>query len=761
MSHGRLARLRAQSPIRGTRLLALGAVALALGAPLRTMYHLTDVVGSPTLFLVIVAVALAVATVTARILPPLVAVIVGFLLLGAGLGWYVSNLSTQPTIDPLLADVAALLTGRSLLQISNVRLWALSTAPAPVFLTWYFAVRRRYVMATVAVATTLGFFVLTTDAGLVTTLLGVVGCVATLGFGTLDAIEADSTPSRESAVDASRRPGPVAGSADSTDAGIDAGRRAVLEQLAAIILLPALLSRVPGVAGSALSFSGRDQKPTIEGSLVDADETLSVLGAITLSPTVRFAVEAPEPRYWRVAAYDRYTGDGWVRTGSTGPYGGGRLDGVPGDSRTLRQSVEVKSDVGTLPAAWRPVRVRGDVDVGVTSHGGLQPMTDLAPGDRYEVLSEVLVATPTQLRESGGEYPQDIVETYTRLPESTPDRVAERTSILTANAQNHYEVALVVEQWLRNNKGYSLDVRKPRRNVADAFLFEMDEGYCVYFATTMVTMLRTQGIPARFVVGYTPGERVAENRWVVRGLDSHAWVEVYVADQGWVQFDPTPSGPREAAEQRRLDEARGASAPDVDTGETGNNSEFTETSTPTPPPLNDTETSANATTPTPATPGGEAGPATPPGQGQGSGGGGGFTLPALPSREEAALGLLALVGIAAGARRTGITDRLQRAYWLRYQRREDPATDVEVAFQRAMYVLGEQTRKRGAGETVRAYLDAVDASERVRRLASLREQARYAGTVDEAVADEAVELADGVVGDREAVSRGVHSPDSV
>ncbi len=65
----------------------------------------------------------------------------------------------------------------------------------------------------------------------------------------------------------------------------------------------------------------------------------------------------------------------------------------------------------------------------------------------------------------------------------------------------------------------------------------MDEGYCVYFATTMVTMLRTQGIPARMTVGYTSGQRIDENQWVVRGLNSHAWVEVYFPDQGWVQFD--------------------------------------------------------------------------------------------------------------------------------------------------------------------------------------------------------------------------------
>ncbi|MFC6862786.1 transglutaminase domain-containing protein [Halomicroarcula sp. GCM10025817] len=737
-------RVGERAPVSRTRAVALLAVSLALGAPLRTLFHLTDVVGSPTLFLVVVALSLVVGTALARVVRPALAVLVGAVLLAGGLGWYIANLATQPAVSALLADLVALVTGRSLLQIENVRLWALSIAPAPVVLTWYFALRRWYVTATAASATTLGFLVLTTDAGLVTALLGVVGGVATIGFGTLDTVAPATSVDERRRVD-----GPVFGDDVASDDGVDTGRRAVLEQLAAIIVLPAVLARVPSVAGQSLSFAEAGERPTMEGSLLSADESVEVLGSITLSPEVRFTVESPEARYWRVATYDRYTGQGWVRTGNTGEYGGGRLSGPPGDSRTLRQSFEAESDVATVPAAWKPVRYTGDVDVELTTHDGFQPTRSLFAGDRYTVESEVLVATPQQLRAAGDDYPADVRERYTQVPESTPDRVGERTAVLTANAENDYEVALVVERWLQNNKGYSLDVRRPDRNVADRFLFGMDEGYCVYFATTMVTMLRTQGIPSRFVVGYTPGQRVDEDRWVVRGLDSHAWVEVYVPDQGWVQFDPTPSGPRESAEQGRLEDARAAAESGIDTGET-NDTEFTETETPTPPPLTETNetatpTESNGTTSTP--PGGIQTQAGPVG-GAEADDDGGFRIPDLPSREETALGLVALLGVAAGARRSGLVDHVRRELWLRYQRPEDPETDVEVAFQRAMYVLGSRTRRRDPGETVRAYLEAVDADDRIRRLAALRERTRYAGEVDEAVAAEAVELADSVVAER-------------
>nr|WP_276273925.1 transglutaminase domain-containing protein [Halomicroarcula sp. GDY20] len=705
------------------------------------MFHLIDVVGSPDLFLVVVAGALAAAVVLARALRPTLAIAVGAVLFLAGLGWYVANLSTDPQFGALIRDTVALLTGRRLLQIANVRLWVISFTPAPVFLTAYFALRRWYVTATLAAGTTLAFFVLTTDAGVVTTLLGVVGAVAAVGFGTLDRIESgtaarpdgDGTTTERTATDA--------------DAGVDSGRRAVLEQLAAIVVIPSLLSRTPSVSGTSLSFAEADG-PTVEGSLVNADEAVTIQGDISLTPTVRYTVRSEEPRYWRVAAYDRYTGDGWVRTGNTREYEGGRLAGPPGDSRTLRQSFEAETDIGTVPAAWRPVRYNGDPAVEVTSHGGLQPTVGVSSGDSYDVISEVPVTTPRQLRAAGTAYPDRIADSYLQLPESTPDRVGETTATLTANADDPYETALVVQQWLRNNRGYSLDVDRPERDVADRFLHAMNEGYCVYFATTMAVMLRTQGVPARMAVGYTPGERVDENRWVVRGLDSHAWVEVFFPDHGWIEFDPTPSDPRNAAERARLEEARESGEGFVDTDETGNGSGFTET-TPTPPPL----TEANGTTATPAanntTETGETPtPLTAGGGGGGATESGGLSLPELPSREEATLGLVALLGTAAGLRRAGVTDRVQRAIWLRYQRREDPETDVERAFQRVLYVMGQEHRQREAGETVRAYLDAIDAPDEVRRVADLRERLRYGGEVSAELADEAVGIADDVVSNR-------------
>lgn len=740
-----MSRLAGRLPCSQPRALALLAVALALGAPLRTMYHLIDVVGSPTQFLLVAGVALALAALLSRLVHPALAIALGVALFGAGLAWYVTNLTTNPPLAVLVADSVELLTGRRLLQIANVRLWVTSFVAAPVFLTTYFALRRWYVTAVAVAGLTLSFFVLTTDAGVVTTLLGVVGGVAAVGFGTLDSVtdEGQAGTASGSSADGPSASPTVTNTAD----GIDAGRRSVLTQLGAIVVLPAVASRLPGVEGTAVSLL-RGSGGTVEGSLVNAGDSLTVQGSLSLSSTLRFTVDADEASYWRVGVYDRYTGDGWVRTGNREPYDGGdSLEGQPAErTRSVDQRYEVESDIGTIPAVWKPRQYEGDADVQVTRHDGLQPEDGLESGDSYRIESEVIDADESALRAAGDDYPDEVEGTYVQLPESTPNRVAETTATLTENAETPYQTALVIQRWLTENRDYSLEVSRPRRNVADRFLHAMTEGYCTYFATTMAVMLRTQDIPARLTVGYTPGESVGENRWEVRGLHSHAWVEMYVEEWGWVQFDPTPAGPRRAAEQQRLDE-------DGDTGSDGAEPTPTEaesTPTPTPTPTETPEPDRTPATPTPTrtrAPG-ETRTAERTATPTGTGGDEGGQLPDLPSREEAALGVVALLGTVAGLRHAGVPERVSRGLWLRYQSPQSPEADVETAFQRAMYVVGERHRERRPGETVRAYLDAVDADEDVRRLAELRERLRYGGAVSAAAAEEAIDIADAVVAER-------------
>jgi hypothetical protein len=127
---------------------------------------------------------------------------------------------------------------------------------------------------------------------------------------------------------------------------------------------------------------------------------------------------------------------------------------------------------------------------------------------------------------------------------------------------------------------------------------------------------------------------------------------------------------------------------------------------------------------------------------------GGIPLPEPPSREEAALILVVLAGVAAGARRLGLHERAYRAVWVRWQPRADPASDVQRAFERVEYVLAREERPRRDGETPRQYLAAIDADEPVERVYRLHERARYAGDVTVSLADDAVAAANEIVRER-------------
>ncbi|MEF8887927.1 MAG: transglutaminaseTgpA domain-containing protein [Haloarculaceae archaeon] len=735
------------------RLLATAGVGLVVAAYVRVLHGLALVAGDPTALLAVVGAALVAGTLFARYPSRwLVVVAAGVALVGGGYAYFQS---LPPEWTPAaiavssVGTVLAFATGRSVLEVVNAGFWVLVATPVPTFLAWYLAVRGAFVRATVVAGSVLGLLVLTGDAGVATTTLGVVGGLAAVGFGDIAVGDA---------------------------AGVDRARRTLLMELGGVVAVAQVLSVVPDGEGEPVTVLGGPADDTLEANLTRAGDEVTVSGDLSLSAAVRFVVTADERAYWRVGAYDRYTGRGWERTGEDRAYAG-RLPAPEGESEDLEQQVRVESDLSVLPAAWKPRSVTGVDGVRVGDSDGLTPEASLSSGDTYAVRSSLPAASPATLRAAGGEYPERVRERYTQVPGDTPDRVRQRARQVTATVSAPYDAARAIEAWLEAEKEYSLDVDRPEGDIADAFMFEMEAGYCTYYATAMATMLRALDIPARFVVGYTPGQRVGD-RWVVRGFDAHAWVEVYIRGQGWVRFDPTPAGPRRRAERERLAIAREQGDAEVDAaGSAGEPLPELATPAPTPTPAG-TNGSESGGTSTPdvnppefddggsatEAPSGEvgidagdgpAGTVTDPGltfeglPGQGADGGsdsGSQRGLGLPSPEQVGLGAVLLAGLGAGAQSAGVTERAWRTVWLRVQPRVDPETDVERAYERLEYVLSRRRGPRRTGETASQYLDRVG-DERARRVGQLYAQARYGEGVDEAAADEAVALVREVVRD--------------
>lgn len=90
---------------------------------------------------------------------------------------------------------------------------------------------------------------------------------------------------------------------------------------------------------------------------------------------------------------------------------------------------------------------------------------------------------------------------------------------------------------------YNLEVSPPPAGVdpVDWFLFTWKSGFCNYYASAEVLLLRAAGVPARMVLGYAPGDYQPGGDYQVKAKDAHAWPEIYFSGIGWVEFEPTAS----------------------------------------------------------------------------------------------------------------------------------------------------------------------------------------------------------------------------
>ncbi len=107
--------------------------------------------------------------------------------------------------------------------------------------------------------------------------------------------------------------------------------------------------------------------------------------------------------------------------------------------------------------------------------------------------------------------------------------------------------ALAVEGYLQKNIAYNRGIRLTRQDMdpVEEFLFMGRSAHCEYFASAMVLLLRSRGIPARYVLGFMAHEYSAPGGYyVIRQKDAHAWVSAWIDGRGWVVFDPTPPGGR-------------------------------------------------------------------------------------------------------------------------------------------------------------------------------------------------------------------------
>jgi transglutaminase-like putative cysteine protease len=135
---------------------------------------------------------------------------------------------------------------------------------------------------------------------------------------------------------------------------------------------------------------------------------------------------------------------------------------------------------------------------------------------------------------------------------------------ITAGAETPYQKVTLVTNWLRENIEYQpvLPEIPQGQDPIEWMLFTQKQAFCNYYATAEVLMLRSLGIPARWVVGYNQGElddSTDEAYYRVRDKNRHAWPEVFFPGLGWIEFEPKRFEPlieRSAAKPTQIQASR-------------------------------------------------------------------------------------------------------------------------------------------------------------------------------------------------------------
>ncbi|MFW5666025.1 MAG: transglutaminase TgpA family protein [Coleofasciculus sp.] len=325
----------------------------------------------------------------------------------------------------------------------------------------------------------------------------------------------------------------------------------------------------PGYQGEGEGSGGEGTSPS-RGS-GEMDETFyygfgnqinqNLRGA--LKPKVVLRVRSQAPGFWRVQAFDQYTGQGWelsredqVLEVSRPPWSY-RFALYPtsfnlGRTKRVIQSYTAVSELpNIIPALSYPKSLYFPTrEVAIDTEGSLRSPLGLLEGLTYTVVSEVPVRDRTRLQQAPETYPDNIQKYYLDVPPDIADKVREKTEQLLATSPkpltSAYEKALYLAQALKQryripDNPFGLPYLQEDEDLVEAFLFNYEGGYPDHFSTALTIMLRSIGIPARLVVGFGTGQfNPFTGLYVVKNTDAYAMTEVYFPNYGWFAFDPIP-----------------------------------------------------------------------------------------------------------------------------------------------------------------------------------------------------------------------------
>lgn len=295
------------------------------------------------------------------------------------------------------------------------------------------------------------------------------------------------------------------------------------------------------------------------------DDT-SLGGPFLGDDTMVYETETDSRQYWKVETKDVYTGKGWILADDNED----NLTFLANEEVPLPDFLSPEAKVDEREGIIRPLvdyphiiyplglkTVQNDyghhyaLDVSLEKIYVMDESDFPGFGDYSVEFESPRFSVKTMMSTVNSNHPvltEEFLERYTQLPNSLPQRVKDLAVELTKEKETWYDKAKAIETYFdRPEFQYDqTDVAVPGENedYVDQFLFETMKGYCDNFSTSMVVMMRSVGIPTRWVKGYTEGDfrglsDSGKRLYIITNNNAHSWVEVFFPEVGWVPFEPT------------------------------------------------------------------------------------------------------------------------------------------------------------------------------------------------------------------------------
>jgi transglutaminase-like putative cysteine protease len=304
-------------------------------------------------------------------------------------------------------------------------------------------------------------------------------------------------------------------------------------------------------------------------SLLTDTPIMDITVAAVRGETEASQAPAPARYYWRATTFERYQNGQW-QLGEDSAFREVQAGGpvLPLAPYRLRRDVTAVFSIRVLSTSRlyvvpqpKLVALANNIsaiytvltDLNNTVDPTVVRARDVLAGNRrtYRAVGSMSVADEESLRASGTDYPLWVIKHYLQLPPEITDRTRQLAHEIvdSAGARTPYDQAQAVTNWLRANITYDTQIQAPppSQEPVDWFLFTSRRGYCNYYASGEVVLLRSLGIPARLAAGFSQGEFEESTNPAIAGIyhveekNAHAWVEVFFPAYGWVEFEPTAS----------------------------------------------------------------------------------------------------------------------------------------------------------------------------------------------------------------------------